>query len=52
MFKNKEIQKLVLIQIIVFLIFIILSLLFSNLISNFYKNEILKNNSYRFYYKS
>ncbi len=46
MFKNKEIQKLVLIQIIVFLIFIILSLLFSNLISNFYKNEILKNNSY------
>jgi len=46
MFKNKEVKTLVLSQIIVFLISLIITFIFSLIMFNFYKSEIIKNNSH------
>lgn len=46
MLKNKEVQRLMFYQIFVLIFALILSFLFSQIISNFYKSELIKNNSY------
>lgn len=46
MFKNKEVRQLFFSQTIILIIAIILSITFTEIISNFYKNELIKNNSY------
>lgn len=46
MFKNKEVKQLFFSQFIILIIAIILSIIFTEIISNFYKNELINNNSY------
>lgn len=46
MFKNQEVKRLVLSQIIVLVVVLFASYFFSLFISNIYKSEIIKNNSY------
>lgn len=46
MFKNKEVKTLVLSQITVFLISLMITFIFSLIMFNFYKSEIIKNNSH------
>lgn len=46
MFKNKEVKRLFFTHFLVFVTSLIISVIYINLISNFYKNELIKNNSY------
>lgn len=46
MIKNKEIKKLILVEIIFLIITIIFSIFIANIINNNYKQEIINNNSY------
>ena len=46
MIKNKEIKKLILVEMIFLIITIIFSILIANIINNNYKQEIINNNSY------
>ena len=46
MIKNKEIKKLILVEMIFLIIIIIFSIFIANIINNNYKQEIINNNSY------
>ena len=46
MIKNKEIKKLILVEMIFLIITIIFSIFIANIINNNYKQEIINNNSY------
>ena len=46
MIKNKEIKKLILVEMIFLIITIIFSIFIANIINNSYKQEIINNNSY------
>lgn len=46
MFKNSSLKKILIIQLILLIIFIVASYIFSLKINNFYKSEVINNNGY------